>query len=60
MPYRSQNGKPVIVGAMQHLPDLLDQRVSVALVIGVPRCGHEDHNGEEVDEDLVGGLHIDF
>lgn len=60
MSYRNQNGKLVVVGTMQHLPNLLDQRVSVALIIGVPACSHEDHNGKKVDEDLIGGLHIDL
>lgn len=41
-----------------HSPKFLNHGVRVALVIGVPACGHESDNSEEVHEELVGGLHF--
>lgn len=43
----------------ENSPDFLDDRVSVALIVGIPGRGHEGDDTEEVEKDLVGGLHFD-
>lgn len=41
-----------------YLPDLLNQRVHVALLVAIPTRRSEDDDDEQRDEILVNGLHF--
>lgn len=42
----------------KHKPNLLDQRVHVALIVGEQGRRSDDDDGEEVDDGLIGGFHF--
>lgn len=43
---------------MKDIPELLNKRVHVTLIVGKPRCRHDDDDSDERYEDLVYVLHF--